>query len=89
MSRSQRSARNSRKKKKDSSAKSVIYILILIIAVAVLGWYFFYEFSFRTDYNTAVNKLDESFQSLDSKGIEDSMRKLEALRKSNLGNKER
>ena len=87
MSRSRR--RRPQKKEKKNTAKSALYIGVLVIAVAALGWYFFYEYSFRTDYNTTINKLDESFQNFDSKEIKDCMNSLEKLKASNSGNKER
>ena len=89
MSQRKRRRPPARKEKKKKSPMSAVYIIILVIAVAGLGWYFFSEFGYRTKFNEAVNELDSSFQALDSKGIESSMKKFESLKAQNSGNPER
>lgn len=85
-----RPRKSSRKKpEKKNSAKSAIYIIILIIALGVIGFFFMGEFTFRNDFNTAVNELDSAFQNNDDKTIKECMVKLEDLKNNNLSKKER
>ena len=58
----QRRERRERQQEKKSSAKTFIYVGILIVAVAGLGWYFFYEFGFRTEYNLRLPNLMTAFK---------------------------
>jgi hypothetical protein len=77
------------KKKKGNPVKSAVYIGVLVIAVGYLGWFLFYEFGFRTDYNTVVAELDGAFQTADEAAIKSCTEKLEKLYKSNKSKPER
>jgi hypothetical protein len=78
-----------RKQEKINSKMSVIFTIILIVAVAGIGWYFFDEFSFRSDYNAQVIELDRAFESNDSKAVGLCTESLERLYKSNSSDLER
>ena len=47
------------------------------------------EFTFRNDFNSAVDELDSGFQNGDEKTIKECMAKLEALKAKNSSKKER
>ena len=85
---SRRRNRSSSKNQK-SFGKSIIYIGILLVAAAGAGWYFFYEYGFREDYNHFVQELNEGFKDDDSQVIKKNIKKLEDLKLANSGNSKR
>jgi hypothetical protein len=84
-----RQSEKKQKKKKGNPVKSAVYIGILVIAVGYLGWFFFYEFGFRTEYNTIVTELDGAFEGADETAIKSCSEKLEKLYESNKSKAER
>ena len=87
MSRSRRSTR--KKPEKKNSSKSIVYIIILIAALAAIGFLFLGEFTFRNDFNSVVNELDDGFSNNDEKLVKECMLKLEDLKKANMDKQER
>lgn len=87
MARKQSSER--KKKQKKNSGKSAVYIVLLIVALAVIAFFFMGEFTFRNDFNTIVNELDQGFSDGNKKVISKSAENLENLKKKNGGKKDR
>lgn len=78
-----------KKKQKKNSGKSAVYIILLIVALAVIAFFFMGEFTFRNDFNSIVNELDQGFSDGNKPVITKCAENLETLKKKNIGKKDR